>query len=148
MMTYFRFTHVIHLAAQAGVRHSVEKPIGFIHDNIQCFATLMEIISEFKIQSLVYASSSSVYSDEDAVKGPFSDRLASLDVFLSFFFVKLCITHFRLQLSNSRHVYGASKRNNEMTARLFYKTAGIHSVGDYIIFCCCQKNCRKCLLDK
>ena len=77
MITIDRFTHVIHLAAQAGVRHSVKKPAGFIHDNIHCFSVLLEVIADFSVQKLVYASSSSVYSDLDAILGPFNDRLVS-----------------------------------------------------------------------
>ena len=72
---YHSITHVVHLAAQAGVRHSVSDPGVFIRDNIRCFSVLLETLSAHPAIKLVYASSSSVYADEDAAGGkPFNDR--------------------------------------------------------------------------
>jgi len=52
---------VIHLAAQAGVRYSIENPLAYIESNITGFAHILEGCRNYRIQHLVYASSSSVY---------------------------------------------------------------------------------------
>jgi UDP-glucuronate 4-epimerase len=75
-----QFDRVIHLAAQAGVRYSIENPMAYIDSNIVGFATILEGCRHNKVQHLVYASSSSVYgmnekmpfSTEDAVDHPVS----------------------------------------------------------------------------
>ncbi len=55
------FNYVIHLAAQAGVRYSIDNPNAYIKSNILGFNTILESCRNFKIDHLVYASSSSVY---------------------------------------------------------------------------------------
>ncbi|MCP4324627.1 MAG: NAD-dependent epimerase [Alteromonadales bacterium] len=75
-----QFDRVIHLAAQAGVRYSIENPMAYIDSNLVGFATILEGCRHNKVQHLVYASSSSVYgmnekmpfSTEDAVDHPVS----------------------------------------------------------------------------
>jgi UDP-glucuronate 4-epimerase len=75
-----QFDRVIHLAAQAGVRYSIENPMAYIDSNIVGFATILEGCRHNKVRHLVYASSSSVYgmnekmpfSTEDAVDHPVS----------------------------------------------------------------------------
>ena len=52
---------VIHLAAQAGVRDSLEFPLKYIDSNLAGFINILEACVSFKIEHLVYASSSSVY---------------------------------------------------------------------------------------
>ncbi|MFP3802772.1 GDP-mannose 4,6-dehydratase, partial [Paraburkholderia sp. SIMBA_027] len=52
---------VIHLAAQAGVRYSLQNPHAYIDANIQGFLNILEGCRHNRIESLVYASSSSVY---------------------------------------------------------------------------------------
>ena len=52
---------VIHLAAQAGVRYSIDHPQSFIESNIQGFFNLLEMCRRYPVQHLIYASSSSVY---------------------------------------------------------------------------------------
>jgi UDP-glucuronate 4-epimerase len=54
-------THVIHLAAQAGVRHSIVEPQRYVQSNLVGFANVLEASRRFAITHLVYASSSSVY---------------------------------------------------------------------------------------
>ncbi|KAL1548910.1 UDP-glucuronate 4-epimerase 1 [Salvia divinorum] len=77
-----RFTHVMHLAAQAGVRYAMENPHSYIHSNIAGLVTLLEACKIAEPQpSIVWASSSSVYGLNE--KAPFSesdrtDRPASL----------------------------------------------------------------------
>jgi UDP-glucuronate 4-epimerase len=58
-----RFTHVINLAAQAGVRYSIENPQTYIQSNIVGFSHLLECCRHFEVEHMVYASSSSVYGD-------------------------------------------------------------------------------------
>ena len=55
-----QFNRVIHLAAQAGVRYSIENPMAYIDSNVVGFATILEGCRHNKIEHLVYASSSSV----------------------------------------------------------------------------------------
>jgi UDP-glucuronate 4-epimerase len=56
-----KFQRVIHLAAQAGVRYSLDNPSAYIQSNLIGFANILEACRNFKIEHLVYASSSSVY---------------------------------------------------------------------------------------
>jgi len=65
-----RFDRVINLAAQAGVRYSIENPQAYINSNIVGFANILESCKSHKISHLVYASSSSVYGAN--TKMPFS----------------------------------------------------------------------------
>lgn len=75
-----QFSRVIHLAAQAGVRYSIENPMAYIDSNLVGMATILEGCRHNKVQHLVYASSSSVYgmnekmpfSTDDAVDHPVS----------------------------------------------------------------------------
>ena len=62
---------VIHLAAQAGVRYSLENPHAYISSNIVAFTNILEACRAIKPQHLVYASSSSVYGGN--TKLPFSE---------------------------------------------------------------------------
>jgi UDP-glucuronate 4-epimerase len=61
---------VIHLAAQAGVRYSLEQPSLYINSNIVGFTNILEACRHYAIQHLVYASSSSVYGANESM--PFS----------------------------------------------------------------------------
>jgi UDP-glucuronate 4-epimerase len=56
-----RPTHVIHLAAQAGVRRSITEPTEYVRSNLVGFANVLEASRRFAVDHLVYASSSSVY---------------------------------------------------------------------------------------
>ena len=56
-----KFTHVIHLAAQAGVRYSLENPHAYLDSNITGTLNILESCRHYPVQHLVYASSSSVY---------------------------------------------------------------------------------------
>ncbi|KAJ4844941.1 UDP-glucuronate 4-epimerase 3 [Turnera subulata] len=67
------FTHVMHLAAQAGVRYAMENPGSYVHSNIAGFVSLLEVCKEANPQpSIVWASSSSVYGLNTKV--PFSEK--------------------------------------------------------------------------
>jgi UDP-glucuronate 4-epimerase len=65
-----KFESVIHLAAQAGVRYSLENPHAYIQSNIVGFANILEACRRFPVKHLIYASSSSVYGANK--KLPFS----------------------------------------------------------------------------
>lgn len=65
------FTHVINLAAQAGVRYSLSNPHSYIQSNIVGFVNLLECCRHNKIDHFIYASSSSVYGAN--AKIPFSE---------------------------------------------------------------------------
>ena len=75
-----KFQRVIHLAAQAGVRYSLENPMAYIDSNLVGMATILEGCRHNDVEHLVYASSSSVYgmnskmpySTKDAVDHPVS----------------------------------------------------------------------------
>eukprot|EP00850_Spirogloea_muscicola_P017040 SM000142S00554 [mRNA] locus=s142:212945:216350:- [translate_table: standard] len=70
-----RFTHVLHLAAQAGVRYAVQNPLAYIHSNVGGFVTLLEECKKVNQQpAIVYASSSSVYGLNSKVPFSESDR--------------------------------------------------------------------------
>ncbi|CAN8286343.1 unnamed protein product [Cochlearia groenlandica] len=67
------FTHVMHLAAQAGVRYAMENPSSYVHSNIAGLVNLLEICKSANPQpSIVWASSSSVYGLNTKV--PFSEK--------------------------------------------------------------------------
>ena len=55
-----RPTHVVHLAAQAGVRYSLENPAAYIQSNLVGFAHMLEACRRHQVQHMLYASSSSV----------------------------------------------------------------------------------------
>ncbi len=91
-----KFQKVINLAAQAGVRYSIENPLAYINSNILGFANLLESCRNYKVKHLVYASTSSVYGAN--TKMPFSEHD--------------CVSH---PLS----VYAASKISNELMAHSY-----------------------------
>ena len=57
-----QFEGVVNLAAQAGVRYSIENPLAYINTNIVGFAHILENCREYRVEHLVYASTSSVYA--------------------------------------------------------------------------------------
>ena len=67
-----RFDRVIHLAAQAGVRYSLQNPQAYVESNVVGFMNVLEGCRHSKVQHLVYASSSSVYGGN--TKMPFSEH--------------------------------------------------------------------------
>ena len=65
------FTHVIHLAAQPGVRHSLTHPEAYVRNNLTAFGHVLEGCRHARVAHLVYASSSSVYGASHTL--PFSE---------------------------------------------------------------------------
>ena len=61
MMVSESFDYVVNLAAQAGVRYSIENPLAYTHSNIDGFLSILEGARHSKVKHLVYASTSSVY---------------------------------------------------------------------------------------
>lgn len=101
-----RFTHVINLAAQAGVRYSLVNPDAYIQSNIVGFANLLEACRHHKVAHLVYASSSSVYGLNTQL--PFSaDQPVDHPVSL----------------------YAATKKSNEMMAHTYSHLYGLPTTG-------------------
>ena len=70
LFTKNKFDYVIHLAAQAGVRYSINHPMPYIESNIVGFVQLLEMLRKYPVKRLFYASSSSVYGNSTEV--PFS----------------------------------------------------------------------------
>jgi UDP-glucuronate 4-epimerase len=66
-----RFTHVVHLAAQPGVRYSLTHPHAYLRNNVDAFGCVLEGCRHGKVVHLVYASSSSVYGTSHTL--PFSE---------------------------------------------------------------------------
>ena len=67
-----KFDLVINLAAQAGVRYSIENPDVYINSNVIGFHNILEACRQYPVQNLVHASSSSIYGDNESV--PFSEN--------------------------------------------------------------------------
>jgi len=100
------FDRVIHLAAQAGVRYSLERPDAYIASNVLGFLQVLEECRYRKLAHLVYASSSSVYGASTQM--PFSVR-AGADHPLS--------------------MYGVTKRTNELMAHSYSYLFGLATTG-------------------
>lgn len=98
--------NVIHLAAQAGVRYSLENPHAYISSNIVAFTNVLEACRAIKPQHLVYASSSSVYGGN--TKLPFSET-DNVDQPVS--------------------LYAATKKANELMAHTYSHLYGIPTTG-------------------
>lgn len=101
-----KFQRVIHLAAQAGVRYSLENPLAYIDSNVVGFATVLEGCRHNKVEHLVYASSSSVYGMNKKV--PFSTE------------------------DNVDHpvsLYAATKKANELMAHTYSHLYGMPTTG-------------------
>lgn len=91
-----KFDYVINLAAQAGVRYSIENPDAYIQSNIVGFLNILEACRNYPVKHLVYASSSSVYGAN--AKIPFSETD---------------------QVDNPVSLYAATKKSNELMAHTY-----------------------------
>jgi UDP-glucuronate 4-epimerase len=101
-----RFSHVVHLAAQAGVRHSLVDPHAYADANLTGFLNILEGCRQAKSRHLVYASSSSVYGANTHM--PFSTA-QNVDHPLS--------------------LYGATKKANELMAHAYAHLFGLPTTG-------------------
>ncbi len=101
----FSPTHIVHMAAQAGVRYSLDNPAAYVRSNLEGFVNILEACRDCGA-SLIYASSSSVYGLSE--KAPFgeSDRA-----------------------DHPVSLYGATKKANEVLAFSYSETFGVHATG-------------------
>lgn len=99
-------THVVNLAAQAGVRYSLKNPSSYVKSNLAGFANLLEECRNHEIAHLVFASSSSVYGLNG--KQPYATRTAA---------------------DHPVSLYAASKRANEMMAHSYSYLFGLPCTG-------------------
>ncbi|WP_428741963.1 NAD-dependent epimerase [Tenacibaculum sp.] len=106
LFTSEKFDVVCNLAAQAGVRYSIENPDVYIQSNIVGFLNILECCRHHKIKHLVYASSSSVYGANKKV--PFSEE-DSVD--------------------NPVSLYAATKKSNELMAHTYSHLYKIPTTG-------------------
>lgn len=101
-----KFEIVCNLAAQAGVRYSLENPEAYIDSNIVGFANLLECCRHNKIKHLVYASSSSVYGLNDKIPFETTDRV-----------------------DHPISLYAATKKSNELMAYTYSHLYGFPTTG-------------------
>ena len=97
---------VVHLAAQAGVRYSLENPSSYIQSNLVGFGNILERCKEQEINHLLYASSSSVYGGNTAI--PFSEKQ---------------------NVDHPISLYAATKKSNELMAHSYCHLYGIPITG-------------------
>lgn len=100
------FDAVMNLAAQAGVRYSLENPYAYIESNVVGFVNLLECARHNPVRHFVYASSSSVYGGN--TKTPFSEDD---------------------RVDNPVSLYAATKKSNELMANVYSKLYGIPTTG-------------------
>lgn len=100
------FDIVVNLAAQAGVRYSIENPGAYIESNLIGFYNILEACRHNSVEHLVYASSSSVYGGNKKVPFAESD-----------------------QVDNPVSLYAATKKSNELLAHSYSKLYNIPSTG-------------------
>jgi nucleoside-diphosphate-sugar epimerase len=102
----YHFDIVVNLAAQAGVRYSIENPDVYIESNIIGFYNILEACRRHPVEHLVYASSSSVYGGNKKVPFSVDDRV-----------------------DNPVSLYAATKKSNELMAHCYSKLYDIPSTG-------------------
>lgn len=101
-----KFDKVIHLAAQAGVRYSLQNPHAYVDSNLVGFVNILEGCRHYKVQHLVYASSSSVYGGN--TKMPFSEQDP---------------------VDHPVSLYAATKKANELMAHTYSHLYGLPTTG-------------------
>lgn len=99
-------TRVVHLAAQAGVRYSLQNPQAYVQSNLVGFGNMLELCRHRGVQHLVYASSSSVYGD--SATPPFSEDQ---------------------RVDQPRSLYAATKAANELMAHSYAQLYGLAATG-------------------
>jgi UDP-glucuronate 4-epimerase len=96
-------THFVHLAAQAGVRHSLHAPDDYVASNLQGFVSILEACRLRPQTKLIFASSSSVYGLNKKI--PF---------------------HVEDSTDHPANLYGATKKANEVMAHAYHHLYGLH----------------------
>ena len=102
----YRFDIVVNLAAQAGVRYSIDHPDVYMESNIMGFFRILEACRHYPVEHLVYASSSSVYGSNEKI--PYSTED---------------------QVDNPVSLYAATKKSNELMAHAYAKLYNIPATG-------------------
>lgn len=106
LFTDYKFSVVVNLAAQAGVRYSIENPDVYIESNIIGFYNILEACRYNPVEHLVYASSSSVYGSNKKIPYSTDDKV-----------------------DNPVSLYAATKKSNELMAHAYSKLYNIPSTG-------------------
>eukprot|EP00535_Pseudo-nitzschia_heimii_P002353 CAMPEP_0197192250 /NCGR_PEP_ID=MMETSP1423-20130617/24769_1 /TAXON_ID=476441 /ORGANISM="Pseudo-nitzschia heimii, Strain UNC1101" /LENGTH=430 /DNA_ID=CAMNT_0042645097 /DNA_START=162 /DNA_END=1454 /DNA_ORIENTATION=+ len=101
-------TRFIHLAAQAGVRYSLDHPLEYTRNNVDCTVNILEVMVELGLKQdpLVYASSSSVYGNN--IKIPFQETD---------------------RVEDPASLYAATKRSDELIAQTYFNLHNVSSIG-------------------
>ena len=102
----YRFDIVVNLAAQAGVRYSIDNPDAYIESNVIGFYNILEACRHHPVEHLVYASSSSVYGGNTKIPFAVEDRV-----------------------DNPVSLYAATKKSNELFAHCYSHLYGIPTTG-------------------
>ena len=102
----FKPEKVVHLAAQAGVRYSIENPYAYLDANLTGFLNILELCRHNEVEGLIYASSSSVYGANTKI--PFSTDD---------------------QTDHPIALYGATKKANELMAHAYSHLYKLHTTG-------------------
>jgi UDP-glucuronate 4-epimerase len=97
---------VVNLAAQAGVRYSIENPYAYMDANLVGFLNIIELCRHNNVEGLIYASSSSVYGGNTKIPFAVEDRV-----------------------DNPISLYAASKKSNELIANSYSHLYGLHTTG-------------------
>lgn len=106
LFSNWKFDCIIHLAGRPGVRNSIKEPHKYIEDNLFAFLNILEGCSKYRVDKLIFASSSSVYGDNDGVASHEFDR-----------------TDHPLSL------YAATKKSNECMAYTYCHNYKINCIG-------------------
>ncbi len=101
-----QFDGVVNLAAQAGVRYSIENPWAYVESNLVGFVNVLECCRHYPVKHLVYASSSSVYGGNE--KTPFSEED---------------------RVDHPVSLYAATKKSDELMADCYSHLYGIPATG-------------------
>lgn len=101
-----KFTTVVNLAAQAGVRYSLKNPEVYVDTNVSGFLNILECCRNNKPEKLVYASSSSVYGENKKIPFSTNDRV-----------------------DQPVSLYAATKKSNELMAFTYSHLYGINTIG-------------------
>ena len=97
---------VVNLAAQAGVRYSIENPYAYMDSNLVGFLNIIELCRHNNVEGLIYASSSSVYGGNEDMPFSVDDRV-----------------------DNPVSLYAATKKSNELIANAYSHLYGLHTTG-------------------
>ena len=106
LFNQFQFDVVCNLAAQAGVRYSIEEPKVYVDTNIVGFMNLLECMRQYNVKKLVYASSSSVYGNNAKIPFGINDKV-----------------------DEPISLYAASKKANELMAHTYSHLFDIETIG-------------------